>query len=137
MTSCAGDDTCVEIRLNLMFTAAAVTTNVAALPVGAILDHYGPRVSGCLGALFLALGSVVMAHAKRLPFDGFLLGYLLLALGGPFTYISSFQLSNAFPRRSGFILALLTGAFDASSALFLVYRIIFERTGGAFGHERA
>lgn len=136
MTSCAGDDTCVEIRLNLMFTAAAVTTNVAALPVGAILDHYGPRVSGCLGALFLALGSVVMAHAKRLPFDGFLLGYLLLALGGPFTYISSFQLSNAFPRRSGFILALLTGAFDASSALFLVYRIIFERTGGAFGHER-
>lgn len=119
-----------------MFTAAAVTTNVAALPVGAILDHYGPRVSGCLGALFLALGSVVMSYAKRLPFDGFLLGYLLLALGGPFTYISSFQLSNAFPRRSGFILALLTGAFDASSALFLVYRIIFEKTGGSFGHDR-
>ncbi|KAK7923956.1 hypothetical protein PG985_006010 [Apiospora marii] len=133
---CDGVDTCIEIRLNLMFTTAAVATNVAALPVGAILDHFGPRVSGCLGAMFLSLGAVVLSFAKRLPFDGFLLGYLLLALGGPFTYISSFQLSNAFPRHSGFILALLTGAFDASSALFLVYRIIFEQTGGSFGHDK-
>ncbi len=71
-----------------------------------------------------------------MPFDGLLFGYLLLALGGPFTYISSFQLSNAFPRHSGLILALLTGAFDASSALFLVYRVIFESTGGSFGHQK-
>ncbi|KAH8675769.1 FMP42 protein [Xylariales sp. PMI_506] len=133
---CHGDDTCVEIHLNLMFTVAAVVTNVAALPIGAILDHYGPRVCGCLGALFLAIGAVIMSFAKTLPIDGFLVGYLFLALGGPFTYISSFQLSNAFPRHSGLILALLTGAFDASSALFLVYRIIFERTGGSFGHHQ-
>lgn len=133
---CNGIDTCVEIRLNLMFTVAAVSTNVAALPIGAILDHYGPRVCGCMGAVFLAIGAVVMAFATQVPFDGYLIGYLFLALGGPFTYISSFQLSNAFPRNSGFILALLTGAFDASSALFLVYRIIFESTDGAFGHKK-
>src|SRR5206468_2462636 len=70
------------------------------------------------------------------PFDGFLFGYLLLALGGPFTYISAFQLSNAFPRNSGLILALLTGAFDASSALFLIYRIVFEKTEGSLGHKK-
>ncbi|KAI0136649.1 major facilitator superfamily transporter [Xylariales sp. AK1849] len=133
---CQGDDTCVEIHLNLMFTVAAVATNVAALPIGAILDHYGPRVCGCLGAAFLAIGAVLMSFAQRMPFDGFLVGYLFLALGGPFTYISSFQLSNAFPRHSGLILALLTGAFDASSALFLIYRIIFESTGGSFGHHK-
>ncbi|GME81299.1 unnamed protein product [Ambrosiozyma monospora] len=45
-----------------------------------------------------------------------------MALGGPFTYISSFQLSNAFPDQSGTVLALLTGAFDTSSAVFLVYK---------------
>lgn len=129
-------DTCVEIHLNLMFTVAAVSTNVAALPVGTILDHFGPRVCGMLGSLFLIAGSLLMAYERSLPFDGLLFGYLFLALGGPFTYISSFQLSNAFPRHSGLILALLTGAFDASSALFLVYRIIFEKTGGVFGHHR-
>jgi Major Facilitator Superfamily len=129
-------DTCVEIRLNLMFTVAAVGTNVAALPIGAILDHYGPRVCGIAGAVFLTIGSLLMANAKKMPFDGFITGYLFLALGGPFTYISSFQLSNAFPRHSGLILALLTGAFDASSALFLVYRIIYDATGGSVGHHK-
>ncbi|EPE04057.1 major facilitator superfamily transporter [Ophiostoma piceae UAMH 11346] len=129
-------DTCVEIHLNLMFTVAAVGTNVAALPIGAILDHHGPRVCGLLGAGFLFVGALIMAHAQQLPFDGFLFGYLFMAFGGPFTYISSFQLSNAFPRNSGLILALLTGAFDASSALFLVYRIIYEKTAGAFGHRQ-
>ncbi|KAI0160358.1 FMP42 protein [Xylariaceae sp. FL1272] len=134
--ACDGDDTCVEIRLNLMFTVAAVVTNVAALPVGAILDHYGPRVCGVVGAMFLAVGAVFLAFAKRMPFDGLLPGYLFLALGGPFTYIASFQLSNAFPQHSGLILALLTGAFDASSALFLLYRIIFQNTNGAFDLEK-
>ncbi|KAI0009740.1 MFS general substrate transporter [Xylariaceae sp. FL0662B] len=133
---CNGDDTCVEIHLNLMFTVAAVVTNVAALPIGAILDHYGPRACGVLGAILLAIGALFLSFAIRLPFDAFLLGYLFLALGGPFTYISSFQLSNAFPRHSGLILALLTGAFDASSALFLVYRIIYESTGGFIGHHK-
>ncbi len=128
--------TCVEIHLNFMFTVAAVGTNVAALPLGAILDHYGPRMCGLIGAFFLFCGALLMAHAQQMPFDGFLFGYLLLAIGGPFTYISSFQLSNAFPRNSGLILAMLTGAFDASSALFLVYRIIYEKTDGAFGHRR-
>lgn len=129
-------NTCVEIRLNLMFTVAAVGTNVAALPVGAILDNYGPRVCGLLGCLFLTIGTLLMAYARSLPFDGLLPGYLFLALGGPFTYISSFQLSNAFPRHSGLILALFTGAFDSSSALFLVYRLIYNATDGAFTLHR-
>ncbi|KAJ4381984.1 hypothetical protein N0V85_008594 [Neurospora sp. IMI 360204] len=129
------EDTCVEIHLNLMFTTAAVATNVAALPVGAILDRYGPRVCSLLGALFLAVGALFMSFENKLPFDGLLFGYLFLALGGPFTYISSFQLSNAFPKNSGLILALLTGAFDASSALFLVYRVIYEQTNETFGHQ--
>jgi hypothetical protein len=130
------EDTCVDLHLNLMFTVAAVATNVAALPIGAILDHYGPRVCGLLGSLFLAAGALLMAFEDRLRFDALLLGYLCLALGGPFTYISSFQLSNAFPRNSGFILALLTGAFDASSAVFLLYRIVYQRTDHAFNHQR-
>ncbi|PVH91901.1 MFS general substrate transporter [Periconia macrospinosa] len=121
-----------EIRLNLMFTVAAVSTNVVALPVGTILDRFGPRVSGLLGAAFIALGSVIFAFANELPFDGYIPGYLFLALGGPFIFISSFQLSNTFPQYSGLILALLTGAFDTSSAVFLGYRLIYQATDGDF-----
>ena len=125
-----------ELKLNLMFTVAAVATNVCALPVGTVLDKYGPRVSGIIGSILLAIGAVFLAAASRLPFDGYIPGYLFLALGGPFVFISSFQLSNAFPRNSGFILALLTGAFDSSSAVFLIYRLIYNATGGVFTPQK-
>lgn len=113
-----------------MFTVAAVSTNVCALPVGTILDRFGPRVSGLVGVVFLTMGALFFAFSEDLPFDGYIPGYLFLALGGPFVFISSFQLSNTFPRYSGLILALLTGAFDTSSALFLFYRLIFQATDG-------
>ena len=120
------------LRLNFMFTVAAVSTNVCALPVGTILDRYGPRITGIVGCFFLAVGSVSLAFARDLPFDGYIPGYLFLALGGPFVFISSFQLSNTFPQYSGLILALLTGAFDTSSAVFLLYRLTYQSSNGTF-----
>jgi len=119
-------------RLNLMFTVAAVSTNVAALPVGTILDRYGPRTTSIIGALSIALGAVLFAFASQLPFDAYIPGYLFLALGGPFIFIPSFQLSNTFPQHAGLILALLTGAFDTSSAIFLIYRLIYQASRNNF-----
>ncbi|KAF2089801.1 MFS general substrate transporter [Saccharata proteae CBS 121410] len=134
----AGVTTCYEqeIRLNLMFTVAAVSTNVCALPVGTLLDRYGPRLSGFVGVFFLTLGALFFAFAADVNFDAYIPAYLFLALGGPFVFISSFQLSNTFPRYSGLILALLTGAFDTSSAVFLIYRLIYQATDGAFTPKR-
>ena len=125
-----------EIRLNLMFTVAAVSTNVAALPIGTILDRYGPRVCGIIGSICITIGALLFSFAEHIPGDGYTPGYFFLALGGPFVYISSFQLSNTFPQNSGLILALLTGAFDSSSALFLVFRLIYQATGGTFGTQK-
>ncbi|KAL4878296.1 major facilitator superfamily domain-containing protein [Aspergillus karnatakaensis] len=136
---CEGDETACygqELRLNLMFTIAAVATNVSALPVGTILDTYGPRVCGIIGSMLLFVGALLLTLANRIPTDVYIPGYLLLALGGPFIFIPSFQLSNTFPARSGLILSALTGAFDASSALFLIFRIINERTDGSFSSQK-
>lgn len=120
--------TCVEqdLSLNFLFTIACMVTNISALPVGSILDSYGPKVTGILGSVILMLGTLSMKYASSISiFDGYLVGYTLLALAGPFVFISCFQLANSFPKNSGLILALLTGAFDSSSALFLVYRLIY------------
>lgn len=117
-----------------MFTVAAVSTNVAALPVGTILDRYGPRITGIIGTVFLTVGALLFAFAQDLRphVDTYIPAYFFLALGGPFIFISSFQLSNTFPKYSGLILALLTGAFDTSSAILLVYRLIYQGTNQGF-----
>ena len=123
-------------RLNLMFTVAAVATNVCALPVGTILDVYGPRISGIIGSILITVGSLLWAFAPQLPFDAYIPGYLFLALGGPFIFISSFHLSNTFPKHSGLILALLTGAFDSSSAVFMFYRITYTASHARFTPQK-
>lgn len=122
-----------ELKLNMIFTIAAVLTNVTALIVGPTLDKFGPKLCGIIGALLITAACFILRSAWLITlFDGYVVGYTLLAVGGPFTFISSFQLSNSFPKYSGLILALLTGAFDASSAVFLCYRILYERSNGNF-----
>lgn len=74
-----------------------------------------------------------MAFAADLTFDAYIAGNFLLALGGTFIFVPSFHLSNAFPQIQGLILALITGAFDASAAVFLFFRLLYDSTSGAFG----
>ncbi|KIV93042.1 hypothetical protein PV10_04287 [Exophiala mesophila] len=118
--------------LNLTFVIASVTTNVSALLVGGILDRYGPRLCGLISSVLIALGSLSMAFASSLPFDAYMAASFLLALGGTFTFVPSFHLANAFPRYQGLILALITGAFDASASIFLIFRLVYRWTEGSF-----
>lgn len=54
-----------EMKLNMLFTIAAVATNLCALFVGTILDQYGPRVAGLIGSALLALGSAGFGVSKN------------------------------------------------------------------------
>ncbi|EHY60776.1 Protein FMP42 [Exophiala dermatitidis] len=120
-------------RLNLIFVIASVTANLSALLVGRILDRHGPRICGIFSAILLALGSLLMAYAQDLPFDVYYAGSFLISLGGTFTFVPTFHLSNTFPRFQGLILALVTGAFDASASVFLIFRLLYQATHHAFG----
>lgn len=117
-----------DLKLNFMFTFAAVLTNMLSLAIGFILDAYGPRACGLIGSAFLFISCFIFIGADSiLWFDPYLVGYGAMALGGPFAYILSFQLLNAFPEKSGTVLALLTGAFDALLAVFLLYLLAYKK----------
>jgi hypothetical protein len=77
-----------------------------------------------------------MSLAFRIAkFDGYTTGHFFLALGGTSIFLPSFQIANAFPKYSGSIVALVTGAFDASAAVFLFYRLAYESSEGRFKPE--
>ncbi len=127
----------ITLRMNFFFAIASTTCNVSALPVGTILDRYGPRIAAIIGCLCLTIGSIVMALAFQIPeFDGYIVGNVFLALGGTFIFVPSFAIANAFPRFSGLIVATVTGAFDASAAVFLFYRLAYEASDGTFTPEK-
>src|SRR5690242_14986494 len=122
-----------DLRLNFFFSLASTTANVSALLVGTMLDRYGPKVCYLVGSACLAAGSIIMSLAFQIDeFDGFTIGNFFLALGGTFVFLPSFQIANAFPKYGGTIVALVTGAFDASAAVYLFYRLAYEGTNGAF-----
>ena len=122
-----------DLRLNFFFSLASTTANVSALLVGTILDRYGPKVCYLVGSACLAAGSIIMSLAFQIDeFDGYTIGNFFLAFGGTFVFLPSFQIANAFPMYSGTIVALVTGAFDASAAVYLFYRLAYESTNGAF-----
>ncbi|KAK5683113.1 hypothetical protein LTS10_004644 [Elasticomyces elasticus] len=126
-----------DLRLNFFFAIASTTCNVSALPVGTILDRYGPRVCAVIGSIALAIGSLLMGYAFAIPhFDGYVLANVFLALGGTFLFIPSFSIANAFPKYAGTIVATVTGAFDASAAVFLFYRLAYESSGGSFTPQK-
>lgn len=78
-----------------------------------------------------------MAFAFWIPeFDGYIVGNIFLALGGTFIFVPSFAIANAFPKYSGTIVATVTGAFDASAAVLLFYRLAYESSGGTFTPDK-
>lgn len=116
-----GLEVCYEqgLRLNVFFAVASTTSNVSALIVGTLLDRYGPRVASTIGSVCLAVGSALMGSAFATPeFDGYIAGNIFLSLGGTFIFVPSFQVANAFPKYAGTIVAIVTGAFDASVSTF-------------------
>ncbi|KAF2469852.1 MFS transporter-like protein Fmp42 [Lindgomyces ingoldianus] len=128
-------EVCLEqdLRLNFFFSLASTTANVSALPIGTMLDRYGPRLCYYFGSLCLAAGSILMSLAFQIDeFDGYTIANFFLALGGTSIFLPSFQIANAFPKYSGTIVALVTGAFDASAAVFLFYRLAYDASMGRF-----
>ncbi|KAK6201963.1 hypothetical protein LQW54_009176 [Pestalotiopsis sp. IQ-011] len=122
-----------DLRLNFFFIAASITANVSSLFAGATLDRFGRRVCYIASSLFITVGCLLMGYAFAIPeFDGYLVGNIFLALGGTFLFVPSFQLANAFPKHSGLVVAVITGAFDASAAVFLFYRLAWEATKHRF-----
>ncbi|KAI0844747.1 putative MFS transporter [Daldinia vernicosa] len=129
LVPCAAQD----MRLNLFFIVASTTTNVSSLVVGWALDRYGRRPCYVISGILMIAGCVLMGLAFKISqFDGYLVANILLSLGGTFVFIPSYQLANAFPRYSGIIVALVTGAFDGSAAIFLFYRLAWESSGRTF-----
>ncbi|KAL6855427.1 hypothetical protein ACO1O0_006573 [Amphichorda felina] len=126
-----------DMRLNLFFVLASTSGNTTCLVAGASLDRFGRRFCWILGSMLISTGLLLMGTSFAIPgFDGYIAANIILAFGGTYLFVSTFELANAFPKYSGLVVALVTGAFDASAAVFFFYRLAYEATDGRFSPEK-
>jgi MFS family permease len=62
------------------------------IPVGILLDRFGPRAMLSIGAVVMAFGQLIVASAVSL--DSAIFGRMLVGMGDAFTFISMIRMSN-------------------------------------------
>ncbi|GEK81444.1 MFS transporter [Agrococcus baldri] len=86
-----------EVQATLLATLGAVQIGVYAamqVPVGVLLDRYGPRMLIASGAIIMATGQVLVAFAEDLPLA--VVGRVLIGIGDAATFISVIRLQSGW-----------------------------------------
>ncbi|KDO24619.1 hypothetical protein SPRG_10151 [Saprolegnia parasitica CBS 223.65] len=125
--------TCVaqDNRLNVIFGVAQVTFTISSLPIGMLLDRFGPTILAACGGVASTLGLLLFAISDASGFDAFLPAYVLTALGGMATLLVGFQTGFVLPGWQTAILASINCAFDASAVLPTVLYAIYDASGAS------
>ena len=85
-------------QLSMLAVAQLVIYALMQVPVGILLDRFGPRVLLSLGAVSMALGQAAVAFATELEFA--VVGRMLVGFGDAFTFISMIRLINGWYKGS-------------------------------------
>ncbi|XP_051513897.1 equilibrative nucleobase transporter 1-like [Myxocyprinus asiaticus] len=119
---CRGQDE----QLSLIFTIASFMNNFLLLPNGFLFDHFGTAVARLLGISVYTTGMLLIAFSS--PANSILLFPALsfIAVGGILFLVTNIQVGNLFGKHRSTIITMYNGAFDSSSAVFLIIKLLFE-----------
>ncbi|XP_034400250.1 solute carrier family 43 member 3b [Cyclopterus lumpus] len=119
---CSGQDE----QFSFVFTIASFMNNFLTLPSGFLFDWFGTTMARLVGIFLYTLGTLMMAFSTAALSNLLFPAASLLAAGGILFLITNMQVGNLFGSRRSTIITLYNGAFDSSSALFLVIKLLHE-----------
>ncbi|XP_054461297.1 solute carrier family 43 member 1b isoform X2 [Anoplopoma fimbria] len=122
---------CVEQEevLNLGFTIGSFLLSAATLPLGILMDRYGPRPLRLIGSSCFAASCAMIAAAAYDP--EVLSGLIFLAVsfngfGGICLTFTSLTLPNMFGNVRSTILSLMIGSYASSAVTFPGVKVIYD-----------
>ncbi|KAJ8367003.1 hypothetical protein AAFF_G00333960 [Aldrovandia affinis] len=121
-TDCSGQDE----RFSLVFTIASFMNNFLTLPNGFLFDRFGTMAARLLGISLYSTGTLLIAFSH--PETSILIFPALsfIAVGGILLLVTNMQVGNLFGAHRSTIITLYNGAFDSSSIIFLIVKVLSE-----------
>lgn len=119
---CSGQDE----QFSLVFTIASFMNNFLTLPNGFLFDRFGTTVARLLGISLYTTGSLFLAFSSADLSILLFPALSVIAVGGILLLMTNMQVGNLFGTHRSTIITLYNGAFDSSSALFLIIKLLFE-----------
>ncbi|GAA6230324.1 solute carrier family 43 member 3-like [Lates japonicus] len=114
-------------RFSLVFTIASFLNNFLNLINGYLFDRFGTMVTRLLAICLYTTGTLLVAFSSP-EFSELLFPALsCIAVGGILLLITNMQVGNLFTSHRSTIITLYNGAFDSSSAVFLIIKVLYEQ----------
>lgn len=109
-----------------MFVVAAFFSCLGPLSMGISLDKWGPRTSSLISITLEGVGFALFGASSK-DFPMFIPAMCLIALGGPGVLNATIHLSNLFPAWRATATACMTGSFQISFLVFLLFDELWTR----------
>ncbi|KAL7863713.1 hypothetical protein SRHO_G00126970 [Serrasalmus rhombeus] len=113
-------------QLSIIFTIASFMNNFFTLPNGFLFDHCGTRVTRLVGISIYTTGTLLIAFSNAALSVLLYPALSFIAVGGILFLVTNMQVGNLFGSHRSTIITLYNGAFDSSSAVFLVVKLLYQ-----------
>ncbi|XP_007430314.1 solute carrier family 43 member 3 isoform X1 [Python bivittatus] len=120
---CAAQDE----QFSLIFTIGSFMNNFMTFPTGYIFDHFGTTAARLLAISSYTIGTLLIAFSSAATAVMLYPALSFLSIGGILLILTNMQVGNLFGKHRSTIITLYNGAFDSSSAIFLIIKLLYEK----------